>query len=120
MNYLSTEEILYIHNRIVEEFDGKHGVVEPRTLKKAIKYIRNNEVFPDLESKTAALLFAIGKKKPFLSLNKKTAIAATYLFLENNKKTWDIESEIVTNFFKNQFDNAKLEEIKTLVGNSTK
>lgn len=115
MNYLSTEEILYIHNRIVDEMGGKHGMENPKTLKKAVKYIHNNDVFPDIGSKAAALLFAIGRKKPFSDLNKKTAIAVAYLFLENNQKKLDLSQENIIKFFQDYFEKAKLEEIRGFI-----
>lgn len=115
MVYLSPTEILYIHNRLVDEMGAIHGVESVPTLKKAIKYIRNNESFPDKFSKAAALFFAIAKKKPFKSNNIATALLSTKLFLDINNTCFEIERLEIQDFIKTGLSRTTLEEIKSIL-----
>lgn len=115
MNYLSPTEILYVHNRLVDEMNAVHGVNSVPVLKKAIKYIRNNEVFPDKFSKAAALFFAIAKKKPFQSNNLATALFSTKLFLDINNTDFEMERLEFQDFINNCLPRATLEEIKSML-----
>ncbi|MDD5731468.1 MAG: hypothetical protein PHU42_01035 [Patescibacteria group bacterium] len=115
MNYLSPAEILYIHNRLVDETSSIHGVESVGILKKTINYLRNNEVFPDKFAKAAALFFAIAKKKPFKSGNLATALFSTKLFLDLNKTDFEMERMEVQDFIKNCLNRATLEEIKNIL-----
>jgi len=109
MNYLSSQEILYIHNRVVDEIKGKHGARDINILKKAISYIQDNGVFPDIFSKAGALFFAIAKKKPFNDLNTQTALATTKTLLKLNK--YDLDIKNLEKFIKNNLSSAKVKDI---------
>jgi prophage maintenance system killer protein len=115
MTYLSPTEILYIHNRLVDEMGATHGIDSVPVLRKAIQYIRNNEAFPDRFSKAAALFFSIAKKKPFKSNNLATALLSTKLFLDINKTNFEIERPEIQDFIKTGFPRTTLEEIKSMI-----
>jgi len=115
MTYLSSTEILYIHNRLVDEMDAIHGIESVPVLKKATKYIHDNEVFPDRFSKAAALFFAIAKKKPFKDINTATALLVTKVFLDLNKTDFEIERLEIEDFIKNGLLRTTLEEIKSMI-----
>jgi len=120
MNYLSPEEILYIHNRIIDELDGKHGSNDIMILKKLEKYIHNTEIFPDKFSKAAALFFGIAKKKPFNNKNTETAIATMKIFLQLNKTDIDVSSKEFQDFVRYEFPKAKVEDIRKFLVQDSK
>lgn len=115
MTYLSPTEILYIHNRLVDELGAQHGIEGVAVLKKAVKFMRNSEVFPDRYAKAAALFFAIAKKKPFKNLNPVTALFATALFLDLNGIDFEIERQGIQDFMRSGLHGSTLEEIKSMV-----
>ena len=119
MNYLSPAEILYIHSRLTTTLGANHGVRDVKLLKKAINYVHNNEIFPDKYSKTAALLFTIARKKPFIDSNAPTAFMAVQIFLQNNGINFDISNPEVSAFNKIFLPTAKLEEIKNFISQNS-
>lgn len=119
MKYLSPQEILYIHNRIIEEVGGSHGAKDILVLKKLIKYTHNAEIFPDKLSKAAALFFGIAKKKPFSDKNLETGVIALEIFLSLNKYTLDISKPAFQRFVNQELSEAKVEDIRRfLIENS--
>ena len=120
MNYLSSQEILFSHYRLIEEMDGAQGITNLGILKKIAVYLKNNDVFPDKYSKAAALFFAIAKKRPFLDLNNQSALLLTKIFLAINEITFHIEHEEIAEFTKNKLSKATIEDIKKIIiDNST-
>lgn len=115
MTYLSSTEILYMHNRLVDEMKAAHGIESVPVLKKAIKYIRDNEAFPDKFSKAAALFFAIAKKKPFKDINITTALFTTKVFLDLNRTNFEIERPEIEEFIRNGLPRTTLDEIKSII-----
>ena len=120
MNYLSSQEILFVHYRLTEEMDGAQGVTNIGILKKITLYLKNNDVFPDKYSKAAALFFAITKRKPFLDLNIPSALLLTKIFLFLNGIIFHIENPQIKEFIKNELPKASVELIKKMItDNST-
>ena len=115
MNYLSTQEMLYIHYRIVEEMEGAQGIQNLSILKKLAHYVHNNDIFPDKFSKASALLFGIAKKKPFLDLNKQSALLLIKIFLSINGATLNIDDPSLISFIKKDLPKATIEEINKVI-----
>ena len=112
--------MLFIHYRTIEELDGAQGIQDLPILKKLATYLHNNDVFPDRFSKASALLFGIAKKKPFLDLNKESALLLTKIFLSLNGENLNIEGSALTDFIKKELSKATVEEIKkVIIHNST-
>jgi death-on-curing protein len=92
MNYLTPEQVLFIHSRLVTETGGSHGLRDLGLLESAVARPRatfdSNELYPDLFSKAAALMDSLINNHPFLDGNKRTGITATGLFLRING--WDL------------------------------
>ena len=88
MRYLDAEQVLFIHARIIDETGGAHGVRDIGLLQSAVARPRatfsGNELYPDIFSKAAAILESLARNHPFLDGNKRTAIAATSIFLRMN------------------------------------
>ena len=83
MNYLTPEQVLFIHYRLIEETGGCHGMRDLALLQSALARPMatfDNNVF----SKAAALMHPIVKNHPFVHGNKRTAITAASIFLLRN------------------------------------
>jgi death-on-curing protein len=88
MNYLTVEQVLFIHARLIAETGGIHGVRELGLLQSAVRRsqvtFNGQDLYPDLFSKAAALLESLVGKHTFLDGNKRTAITSAGLFLRIN------------------------------------
>ena len=60
MKYLTAEQVLFLHDRLIEETGGEHGVRDLGLLKSALARPKagfgQTEFFPDLMRKAAVLL----------------------------------------------------------------
>jgi death on curing protein len=88
MIYLSAEQILFIHARLIEETGGSHGVRDLGMLLPAIRRPQasfdDQDLYSDLFSKTAALIESLIRNHPFVEGNKRTGVTAAGLFLRRN------------------------------------
>jgi death-on-curing protein len=88
MNYLTPEQALFIHHRLIEETGGSHGVRDIALLESAIARpmaaFGDNDLYPDLFTKAAALMHSLIKNHPFIDGNKRTAITSASIFLIRN------------------------------------
>ncbi len=88
MNFLTPEQVLFIHSRLVNEMGGSHGVRDLGLLESALARPRatfnKKELYPDLFSKAAALMDSLINNHPFLDGNKRTGVTAAGLFLRIN------------------------------------
>jgi death-on-curing protein len=88
MTYLTIEQILFLHERRIEETDGSHGVRDLGLLLTAASRpkasFEEQDLYPDLYSKAAALLDSLIRNNPFIDGNKRTCVAAAGLFLLRN------------------------------------
>ena len=88
MIFLTVEQILFLHARLVAETGGSHGVRELGSLLSAVARPQasfdDQDLYPDLFTKAAALMDSLIRNHPFLDGNKRTGIAAAALFLRIN------------------------------------
>lgn len=88
MIYLTPEQILFLHDRLVAETGGSHGVRDLNLLLSAVSRPRasfdDRDLYPDLFTKAAALMDSLTNNHPFVDGNKRTGIAAAALFLQAN------------------------------------
>ena len=88
MKYLSAEQILFIHARLIEETGGSHGVRDLGMLLSALgrsqASFEDQDLNPDLFSKAAALMESRIFNHPFLDGNKHTGATGAGLFLRRN------------------------------------
>ncbi len=86
--YLTVAQILFLHARLIDETGGSHGLRDLGMLESAIARPQvtfgGEELYPDLFSKTAALMDSLINNHPFLDGNKRTGITAAGLFLRQN------------------------------------
>lgn len=91
------QELLYLHDRLIEETGGAHGVRDLGTLQMAVARPQVSfggvELHEGLFRKAAALLEALISAHPFVDGNKRTAATAAGLFLELNGRPLVATSE---------------------------
>ena len=88
MNWMSLPELVLIHERVIEETGGIHGVTNPGGLESALERPFTSfggvAMFLDLVSKVAALIHSIIAFHPFADGNKRTALVAADVCLRLN------------------------------------
>lgn len=88
MNYLTKEDLLDLHTYAVTRYGGLMGISSQDRLQTALHAPRQEmfgaELYPDLCSKTAVLVYLLIKSKPFLGGNEVTALLAMLRLLEIN------------------------------------
>ena len=98
MRYLTFDEIMRIHNRMIEVFGGEDGILSEEALENCVAlpmmYIFGTETSPSIWSKAATLLHCIAARHPFVDGNKRTAwtAAKVFLFLNGYRLTATIEN----------------------------
>ncbi len=88
MKYLSSEQVLFIHSRLIDTSGGAHGVRDIGLLQSAVERpkatFEGKDLYRDLFHKTAALMESLTNNHPFVDGNKRTAITSSALFLQFN------------------------------------
>ena len=88
MKYLTVEQVLFIHARLITETGGSHLLRDLTLLESAVARPQvtfdDKELYPDMFLKAAALLDSLVNNHPFLDGNKRTGITSTALFLQVN------------------------------------
>ncbi len=88
MHYLSQEEILQIHSMVIDEIGGMHGIRDLNAILSAVatpkQKVFGKELYPTVFSKAGVCVRDIIYNHPFLDGNKRTGMAAAFVFLENN------------------------------------
>ncbi|MCS6903689.1 MAG: type II toxin-antitoxin system death-on-curing family toxin [Candidatus Bipolaricaulota bacterium] len=88
MRYLATDEVLLIHERILERSGGAKGIREWGLLDSAVQRPQatfgGKDLYADLFSKAAVLGHSLVLNHPFVDGNKRTAWEAMHTFIEEN------------------------------------
>lgn len=88
MRFLTLEEVLQIHNRLIEQTGGAPGILDLGLLESALGQGRTSfggqEMYPSIADKAGALCFSIVRNHPFVDGNKRTGHAAMEVFLVLN------------------------------------
>lgn len=85
MRYLTLAEVIDLHRRVVEESGGAHGIRDLGSLESAVAQPRmsfgDQDLYPTVVEKAAALGFSLVRNHPFLDGNKRVGHAAMETFL---------------------------------------
>lgn len=119
MQYLSPQEILYIHSRLAKELNQEQGIKDVNVLKRGIKYTHDSKMFPDKFKKAAGLFFLIAKKEPFKRGNITTALFATKVLMQINKYDFSISNKEISDFIEKDLKEADLEKISSWIKNNS-
>lgn len=94
MKYLTVEQVLFIHSRIIAETGGSNKVRDLGLLESAVARPRatfeGKEMYAGVFNKAAALMDSLINNHPFADGNKRTGVTAAGLFLVRNG--WQIDS----------------------------
>ncbi len=93
MRYLSISEVLELHERLISSSGDPTGIRDLGALESAINqpYVTfdQQDLYPDLISKAAAICFSLVMNHPFLDGNKRVGHAAMETFLILNGADFD-------------------------------
>lgn len=81
--YLTLVELLAIHDRLLQDFGGAAGVRDGGALESAL-FRPQTGYYDDVLAEAAALFESLIQNHPFVDGNKRTAFAATDVFLRLN------------------------------------
>ncbi len=96
MIYLSFEQVIEIHEAMIDQFGGLPGIREIGLLESAVvapmMAVFGEDLHKTVYDKAAAYLFYIAKNHSFLDGNKRTASATALAFLRANgeKPQYDV------------------------------
>lgn len=83
--YLSVEDVIEVHRRVIEAFGGDPGLRDRGLLESAVAMPRSTfdgqELHAGLAEKAAAYFYHLGANHPFIDGNIRVAVAASELFL---------------------------------------
>ena len=99
----SIEEAIAIHDALIQEFGGAHGLRDAGALASAL--LRPQLGYYDgLNEEAAALMESLANNHPFVDGNKRVAFAVTDAFLRMNGNFIDCDSDEAHAFFIGLFE----------------
>jgi death-on-curing protein len=108
VTYLSLDEVLAIHDLVLEYGGGTTGVRDLGLVDSAIGRPQTG-YYADLVEMAAALMESLLINHPFLDGNKRTAFVATDTFLRANGYRLDLDSEEAFEFIFGNLDRHSLD-----------
>ncbi|HSG45789.1 MAG TPA: type II toxin-antitoxin system death-on-curing family toxin [Anaerolineales bacterium] len=101
-HYLSAEQILFIHTRLIKETGGDRGIRDLGLLRSATARPQatfdQTDLYPDIFFKAAALFESLVNNHPFVDGNKRTGIVSAVLFLQINGYSFQTSQEEMVSF----------------------
>ena len=91
MKYLTAQDILILHAKVVEQTGGSQGIRDVHLLASLVERSKTSfggkEMFPSIFEKAATYLESLAKYHVFVDGNKRTAVTASarFLFLNGYK-----------------------------------
>lgn len=83
-NYFDIEHAIEIHDFIINESGGSHGVNDLGLLESVLEHIQNDFYYSEFEKKITHLVYSVNKNHAFSDGNKRSSIALGAYFLELN------------------------------------
>ena len=88
MKYLTREQVIKLHQALIETSGGSSGIRDEGMLDSALKTplqtFDENELFPSVLDKAARLAFGLIKNHPFIDGNKRIGTHVMLIFLTLN------------------------------------
>lgn len=88
MIYLTPEQILFLHSRLISETGGGQGIRDLGLLVSAAERpkasFEGSELYPDIFTKAAAMMHSLIPNHPFVDGYKRTGIAGASIFMQLN------------------------------------
>lgn len=95
--FLTSDEVLAIHEILIGEFGGPEGVRDPGLLESAL-YRPRTGYYDDIAEMAAALFESLLMNHPFVDGNKRVAFFATDVFLRLNGWKLQVEANAAHKF----------------------
>lgn len=88
MIYINKQQILKLHNRIINEFGGIHGIRDERMLDSALanplQTFAGIDLYPTCVDKAIQLCYGLIKNHPFLDGNKRIGLHSLLILFHIN------------------------------------
>ena len=102
MKLLSIEEIIKIHEKLIEKYGGSQGIRDQGLIESAVHRPRSTifgqDAYPSVFDKAAAICHSFLFNHPFIDGNKRIAFAACHLTLLANGYSMTLDSEEIYEF----------------------
>jgi death-on-curing protein len=103
-DFPTLEEVIVIHQRLIEEFGGLNGLRDNNSLEAALMRPQLG-YYRDLIEEAAALMESLALNHPFIDGNKRVAFFVTDTFLRMNGAYINCDNEETYAYFMKLFEN---------------
>jgi death-on-curing protein len=120
-DYIRVDDILAIHADQIERYGGGEGIRDPGLLEAAL-FRPQTGYYPALIEEAAALWESLSQNHPFVDGNKRTAFAATYVFLAINGLDISATDDEAQEFILGLYDTSSVtfDNLRVWLGGNTK
>ena len=120
-DYIRVDDILAIHADQIERYGGGEGLRDPGLLEAAL-FRPQTGYYPTLIDEGAALWESLSQNHPFVDGNKRTAFAATYVFLAINGLDISAADDEAQEFILGLYDTSSVtfENLRAWLSDNTK
>ena len=108
VDYIRVSDVPAIHADQIDRYGGSHGVRDPGSLEAALFRPQTGH-YPSLVDEAAALWEGLSQNHPFVDGNKRTAFAATYVFLAINGLRINATDEETQEFLLDLYETGQLQ-----------
>ena len=100
---LNESFIMTLHDRMIDEFGGSHGIRDTGSLRSALAApfhgFAGTEAFPTVQQKAARLAYGLVENHPFLDGNKRIGAHSMLIFLALNGIKVDYDQQELSDLF---------------------
>lgn len=86
---LDVEQVIYLHEKLIQRTGGKDGPRDKGILESALFHVYatfdGKDLYPTIEEKAARQMFALVSGHPFVDGNKRIGVFVMLIFLEMNE-----------------------------------
>ncbi len=104
--YLTLQEVVFIHQKLIDEFGGSQGILDNAGLESAVMRPQS-KYYQDIFEEAAALMESLAMNHPFIDGNKRVAFFATDIFLRMNGYYIECDNDKAYEFFDKLFNESQ-------------
>lgn len=121
ITYITIADALRFHKHQIDTYGGSNGVRDEGALMSALLRPQTG-YYNDIIEEASALWESLSQNHPFVDGNKRTALVCTFVFLEINGYSVDVDEDILWNFIDDAYTNHTFEfkNIKEFLAKYTK
>ena len=106
--FLTLEELLVMHQHLIDEFGGSHGLRDQNALEAAAMRPQTG-YYKNIFEEAAALMESLAMNHPFIDGNKRMAFFAADTFLRMNGYYIDCDDQEAYDYFISLFESSSFE-----------